>query len=153
MQTIARRIATHGGCGLFLDYGHLAPGFGDTFQAVRRHAPESVFASPGQADLTAHVDFAALAEAARLEGADAHLATQGDFLLGLGLLERAGRLGATAGAARREAIRSEVERLAGPDQMGTLFKVIGVGPRGVALPVLTQRWSASGPTGRDTPSP
>ena len=139
MQAIAHRIATHGGCGLFFDYGHLRPGFGDTFQAVRRHKPEDVFASPGKADLTSHVDFAALAEAARLEGLDAHLAPQGDLLLGLGLLERAGHLGAPADEAGRDAIRSQVERLAGPDQMGTLFKVIGVGPRGAALPAFMER--------------
>jgi SAM-dependent MidA family methyltransferase len=137
MQAIAARIAAHGGCGLFFDYGHLSPGFGDTFQALRRHSPEDVFASPGEADLTSHVDFSALAEAGRGEGLDVHLSTQGDFLLGLGLLERAGRLGADAGAARRESIRAEVQRLAGPDQMGELFKVIAIMPKGLALPPFT----------------
>jgi len=139
MQTIAHRIARHGGCGLFFDYGHLRPGYGDTFQAVRRHQPEDVLANPGHADLTSHVDFAALAAAARLEGLAAHFATQGDFLLRLGLLERAGRLGASADEAGREAIRSQVERLAGPDQMGTLFKVIAIGPAGTELPAFAAR--------------
>ena len=58
-------------------------------------------------------------------GSTPHLATQGEFLLGMGLLERAGRLGADADAATRERLQGEVERLAGPDAMGTLFKVLG----------------------------
>jgi SAM-dependent MidA family methyltransferase len=134
MQGIAERIATAGGAGLFIDYGHFRHGFGDTLQAVRRHKPEDPLENPGEADLTAHVDFSALADRARVAELDTHLATQGEFLLGLGLLERAGRLGAAADEAGREEIRAAVERLAGPDQMGELFKVLAVLPRGVAVP-------------------
>jgi SAM-dependent MidA family methyltransferase len=57
------------------------------------------------------------------------LTTQGDFLLGMGLLERAGLLGNQAGEEVRQAIADAVERLAGPDAMGTLFKVLKVLPR------------------------
>ncbi len=134
MQTIAERIARMGGAALFIDYGHLRPGFGDTLQAVRSHASEDVFEKPGEADLTTHVDFAALAAAARSAGLDAHMTTQGEFLLALGLLERAGRLGASASDAEQERIAGEVDRLAGPDQMGTLFKVMAVVPRGTPVP-------------------
>ena len=63
----------HGGAGLFIDYGHLDPGFGDTLQAVRKHRYEDALENPGEADLTAHVDFAALADAARA-GASTHFA-------------------------------------------------------------------------------
>ncbi len=139
MQAIARRLAAGGGCGLFFDYGHLRPGFGDTLQAVRRHRPEDVLANPGEADVTTHVDFAALAEAARMEGLEPRLTTQGAFLLDLGLLERAGRLGAGLDEAGREALRGQAERLAGPDQMGSLFKVLAVGPTGKDLPAFTAR--------------
>lgn len=134
MQAISERIAANGGAGLFLDYGHLEPGVGDTLQAVRAHAYEDVLASPGEADLTAHVDFAALATVARGCGLAAHLATQGDFLLRMGLLERAGRLGARADDATRESISLAVERLAGPDAMGSLFKAITVLPQGLEAP-------------------
>jgi SAM-dependent MidA family methyltransferase len=72
--------------------------------------------------------------AARAHGLDAQLATQGEFLLAMGLLERAGKLGADADATGREKIRGEVERLAGPDAMGKLFKVLGVAPRGTRFP-------------------
>lgn len=126
MDTIAERLATHGGCGLFIDYGYLAPATGDSFQALRHHLSEDVLAHPGQADLTSHVDFAALAAVAKRAGLHTDLTTQGDFLLGLGLLERAGRLGAQASQEGRAAISHAVERLAGPDQMGALFKVLAI---------------------------
>ncbi|HEY6630471.1 MAG TPA: class I SAM-dependent methyltransferase [Rhizobiaceae bacterium] len=134
MSAIATGIAAHGGAGIFFDYGHLRPGLGDTFQAVRKHRSEGVFDNPGEADLTSHVDFAALAAVARSHGLEAHTATQGEFLLGMGLLERAGRLGQAADEAAREKIAGDVERLAGPDQMGELFKVLAILPPGMALP-------------------
>jgi len=133
MAAIAERLARHGGAGLFIDYGYLEPGIGDTLQALRRHRHEDVLQSPGEADLTAHVDFAALAAAARAQGLHAGLTTQGAFLLAMGLLERAGRLGGTAGEAGRERISDAVERLAGPQAMGDLFKVMAVLPKGVAV--------------------
>jgi SAM-dependent MidA family methyltransferase len=134
METIAERIAALGGAGLFVDYGHLKPGIGDTLQALRKHRYDDVLAHPGEADLTSHVDFSALALAARAHGLDAHLATQGEFLPAMGLLERAGKLGANADAMGREKISGEVERLAGPDAMGSLFKVLAVAPRGTRIP-------------------
>ena len=134
MQAIAERIAESGGAGLFIDYGSFAWGLGDTLQAVRNHRPEDVLTSPGEADLTSHVDFEALAVSARTAGLDVHFATQGAFLLELGLLERAGRLGSNGTDREREAIRTAVERLAGPDQMGDLFKVMAIVPKGVPVP-------------------
>lgn len=133
MANIAARIAGDGGCGLFIDYGYLQAGVGDTLQALRRHRYEDVLASPGEADLTAHVDFSALAAVARGHGLNVHATTQGAFLLDLGLLERAGQLGAKAGAGLRDKISGEVERLAGPQEMGNLFKVMAVLPTGVSI--------------------
>ncbi|HVW56809.1 MAG TPA: class I SAM-dependent methyltransferase [Rhizobiaceae bacterium] len=124
MQEIATRIAAKGGAGLFIDYGHTEPAAGDTLQALYRHKYDDIFAHPGEADLTAHVDFAVLAAITKAAGLETQLSTQGEFLLGLGLLERAGRLGAGRDAALQERLRTEVERLAGPEQMGTLFKVL-----------------------------
>jgi SAM-dependent MidA family methyltransferase len=134
MSAIAQRIADHGGAGLFFDYGHLEPGLGDTFQAVRKHRSEGVFDNPGEADLTSHVDFSALAAVARSHGLNAHMTTQAEFLLGMGLLERAGRLGQAADERARGKIAADVERLAGPDQMGKLFKVLAILPSGLAVP-------------------
>ncbi len=128
MEGIASRIAASGGAGLFIDYGFGTPGFADTLQAVKDHAFDPVLAHPGEADLTSHVDFSALSAAARAQGVFTRFKHQGDFLLKLGLLERAGALGAGKDEATQERIRSEVERLAGPDQMGDLFKVLAIGP-------------------------
>ncbi len=135
MSSIATRLAAHGGAGLFFDYGHLEHRASATpLQAVRKHQSEGVFDNPGEADLTSHVDFSALAAVARSHGLETHMMTQGEFLLGMGLLERAGRLGQAADDAAREKISADVERLAGPDQMGELFKVLAVLPLGSAVP-------------------
>lgn len=128
LDTVADRIARHGGAALFFDYGHLEPGLGDTLQAVRGHAHHDVFETPGEADLTSHVDFAALAAAARAHGLAAHTMTQGAFLRAMGLGERAGQLGASGNAALRDTLADQVERLAGAEQMGELFKVLALLP-------------------------
>lgn len=134
MARIAARIAEHGGAGLFFDYGYSGPALGDTLQALRRHAYDDVLAHPGEADLTSHVDFAALAQAAEAEGLATRSLEQGAFLLGMGLLERAGALGAKADAATRQRLQSEVDRLARPEAMGSLFKVLMLARPGVELP-------------------
>ncbi len=133
MAEIAGRIMDHGGAALIVDYGYCGPAFGDTLQALRDHAPVDPLADPGEADLTAHVDFHALAEAARAQGAAVHgPVEQGAFLRALGLLERAGQLGAHKTADIQAEIQRAVDRLATPDQMGTLFKVIAVTRPGCA---------------------
>lgn len=130
MTAIARRLAAHGGAALAVDYGYAETALGDTLQAIRRHDHADPLADPGEQDLTAHVNFEALARAARAAGAAVHGPMgQGEFLLALGLLERAGRLGTGKDAATQERLRGEVERLAGPDEMGTLFKVLAVSGR------------------------
>jgi SAM-dependent MidA family methyltransferase len=132
---IGSRIVEDNGVALILDYGHAATAVGDTLQAVRGHRFADALAAPGEADLTAHVDFAALARAARAEGAAAHgPMPQGEFLMALGLAERAERLGAKADAAGRESLAAAVDRLAGADAMGTLFKALALTRPGVAPP-------------------
>lgn len=126
MQEIAGRIATTRGAALNIDYGHLEAGFGDTLQAMLKHRFDDVFAHPGLADLTSHVDFDVLNKTAQANGCKTGTMTQGEFLLAMGLLDRAGRLGSGRDAAFQEKIRQDVERLAAPDQMGTLFKVLAL---------------------------
>lgn len=134
-EAIGARLASSGGVGLVIDYGYLKAGPGDTLQALYRHKPLSVLERAGEADLTAHVNFEALARAFRQGGATTHgPMTQGAFLLALGLLERAGQLGAGKPAWVQERIRGEVERLAAPDAMGELFKVLAVSAGGMNLP-------------------
>jgi SAM-dependent MidA family methyltransferase len=126
-ETLSRRIQDTGGAALLIDYGHARSGFGDTFQAVRGHARADPFDQPGMADLTSHVDFEAITAAIARGGAmPSQMLTQGDFLLAMGLLERASTLGTPLGETGREAIRVAVERLAAPSQMGRLFKVVAM---------------------------
>ncbi len=128
IDDIARRIATHGGAALIIDYGS-AGGVGDTFQAVRGHAKEPPLAHPGQADLTAHVDFAALARTARAAGITVTgPVTQGVFLERLGITPRAQALGARMDGAARDAHIAAHRRLTHPDEMGSLFQVLGLTP-------------------------
>ncbi len=130
-EEIATRVAEYGGFALFIDYGYAQTAPGDTLQALYRHVYDDVLAHPGEADLTAHVNFEALATAARKAGAvPLPLLTQGTFLLQSGLLERAGALGAGKTPADQDTIRDAVERLAAPNQMGDLFKVLAIAPEG-----------------------
>ncbi|PLX38453.1 MAG: methyltransferase [Hyphomicrobiales bacterium] len=134
MQQIAARIVAHGGLALIIDYGHAESAPGNTLQAVGEHEYADPLEKPGEVDLTAHVDFGALKRAAEAAGAAVHgPLVQGEFLLRLGLLERAGSLGAKQEEEVQNKLRAEVERLAGSEQMGTLFKVMAVSRPGLAL--------------------
>jgi SAM-dependent MidA family methyltransferase len=136
MQMLSDRLFDGGGTAVIIDYGHLEAGFGDTLQAVFKHAFDPPLAHPGEADLTSHVDFEVLAGVARTRSISVNgMMTQGEFLLKLGLIERAGTLGRGKTPAEQDAIRAAVERLAGngPNQMGDLFKVMAVSSPAVAL--------------------
>ncbi len=132
---LARRVATNGGALLVCDYGHAVTSFGETLQAMRDHAYADVLRDPGEADLTAHVDFAALTRAAEAAGAAAHgPLAQGVFLARMGIAARAARLKRTADATQAAAIDSALVRFTAPgSSMATLFKVLAVTPTG-ALP-------------------
>jgi NADH dehydrogenase [ubiquinone] 1 alpha subcomplex assembly factor 7 len=135
VTAIGRRIAEAGGAALIIDYGSDRPGYGDTLQAVRDHKYADPLAEPGEADLTAHVDFAALTKVAADAGTRPRpILTQGEFLTRLGLITRAQALAKDMDEATREAIAAAGERLAGPKAMGELFKVLAVSAPGLALP-------------------
>jgi SAM-dependent MidA family methyltransferase len=120
---ICARIARDGGAGLIVDYGGWRSR-GDTFQALRAHRKVDPLEAPGTADLTAHVDFEAVARAARRSGAAVtQMTTQGVFLERLGITARAQAL---ARGERSDRIAGEHRRLTHPDEMGDLFKVIAV---------------------------
>jgi NADH dehydrogenase [ubiquinone] 1 alpha subcomplex assembly factor 7 len=124
MQRLARKVAVQGGAILAIDYGYAGTQTGETLQAVKDHAFADPLATPGETDLSAHVNFGTLAEAAKSAGlAVAPLATQGELLLRLGLGERAKAL-ARANPAEAANIARAVERLTGPAQMGVLFKAL-----------------------------
>ncbi|WP_102958860.1 class I SAM-dependent methyltransferase [Mangrovicella endophytica] len=136
-STIGRRIASVGGAALFIDYGHAAPGYGDTLQALRRHAFADPLAQPGLVDITSHVDFSRLARILAASGlAVAPIAEQGAFLATLGLLDRAEALARRGGADEGRAIETATRRLAGSGEgeMGRLFKVLAAASQPMELP-------------------
>lgn len=127
--TLARRVRDQGGAALIIDYGHLRSDAGDTFQAVARHNYTNPLRNAGLADLTAHVDFQALARAAEDVGARAHgPVEQGAFLKNLGIETRAQALMKNATEDGQKLITAGLARLTGPspEGMGSLFKVLGI---------------------------
>ena len=132
---LATRAAQAPLAALIIDYGYAGPSFGDTLQAVRAHEFADPFAAPGETDLTAHVDFAALKRDAEAQQLAAHgPMPQGEFLLKLGLGARRDRLLQTARADQRDAIASGAARLVDPHKMGVLFKVLALTCGGVPPP-------------------
>ena len=126
-QELGARAAEFGGAALILDYGVTHSGAGETLQAVRGHHRHDVLEVPGEADLSARVDFAALAEAARVAGAAAYgPVEQGRFLAALGIAERIAMLTRDRTAEEVAALRAGAERLTAAAQMGSLFKVLAI---------------------------
>ncbi|MGH6932096.1 MAG: class I SAM-dependent methyltransferase [Dongiaceae bacterium] len=124
---IARRIAAHGGAALIIDYGQDGGGTGESLQAVRRHGKHDPLDEPGSADLSAHVDFGMLGEAARQAGAMTHGPIPQNLLLErLGIRIRADALMKAATAAQAADISASLERLLHLEQMGTLFKALAI---------------------------
>jgi NADH dehydrogenase [ubiquinone] 1 alpha subcomplex assembly factor 7 len=141
MTTLAARIAAHGGALLVIDYGYDTPGRGATLQAVKRHRFADPLRDPGEADLTAHVDFCRLSRAAGAAGAEVHgPVPQGEWLARLGIHERAAKLRRYADGRQRAAIDSAVLRLAGGNHgsgatdMARLFKALAVSQPGLCPP-------------------
>lgn len=127
VATIAQRLRRRGGAALFIDYGPMASGIGETLQAVSQHQRAAPLENPGETDLTTHVDFAALARVARLAGAKAWgPIPQGVLLTRLGLHARAAMLTKNATTEQRRTIEQACERLIADSEMGTLFKAMAL---------------------------
>ncbi len=122
---------------LFIDYGHTQPGFGDTLQAIAGHRYADPLQAPGQADITAQVDFAAFAATARASGLSVDgPVPQGEFLGALGAIERASRLMAM-NPGQASQIETSIARLMSPGGMGSRFQAIGVRSENISpLPAL-----------------
>jgi NADH dehydrogenase [ubiquinone] 1 alpha subcomplex assembly factor 7 len=129
---IATRIVADGGAAIVIDYGD-SPSQGDTLQALKDHAFDPPLAHPGTADLTAHVDFGALALAAHSATVSA-LTPQGIFLERLGITQRAQTLAQNLTDAALDQHIAAHRRLTHPLEMGTLFKTIALTPPGSPRP-------------------
>lgn len=127
MEKIADHICRYGGAALIIDYGYEGTGYKDTLQALRHHAFVSPLLEPGEADMTAHVDFTTLKQAAKRAGGYVHgTVTQGAFLKSLGAELRAAALSRKATGEQQKNIVSGLERITAPHQMGELFRVMAV---------------------------
>lgn len=131
IQQIDARIAQHGGAALIIDYGDWVS-LGDTLQALKNHAPVDPFAAPGDADLTAHVDFAVIAAHVH-QSTFSRVTPQGVFLERLGITQRAQALATRLAGEPLDRHIAAHRRLTHPAEMGDLFKVIGITPQGAAL--------------------
>jgi len=124
---LGARLTRDGGASLFIDYGYVNGGYGDTLQSLGRHRRHEVLEEPGTADLTAHVDFAAFGRAAA--GAGARVSgpvAQARFLSRLGIAERAERLLGAASETQAGSIATGYRRLLDPAAMGSLFKALAL---------------------------
>ncbi len=125
-EELSAHLVAHGGAAIVIDYGYARSEAGDTLQAVRSHRFSYVLDHPGEQDLTAHVDFASLAEAASRSGAAAsRIVSQGTWLETLGIAARAMAL-AAKNPADTESIAAARRRLCDEDEMGRLFKVMAI---------------------------
>ena len=135
VEALAARAQKAPTAALFVDYGHCKSAPGETLQAVRRHDYVDPLEEPGMADLTAHVDFDQLGDAARSRGLDVHgPLSQRDFLLELGLKERCESLMQNANDATKDTLATAALRLVDPVQMGELFKVMALTTTAIAPP-------------------
>ncbi len=121
---IGDRLRAAGGAALIVDYGFAGPATSDTLQAVHRHEFADPFARPGEVDLTAHVDFTALAAAAAVRARGP--VGQGAWLASLGIGQRLAALTARASPAQAAALAAGARRLTAPGEMGDLFKVMAL---------------------------
>jgi SAM-dependent MidA family methyltransferase len=129
VMKLALRVREQSGAALIIDYGHTRSDAGDTFQAIARHSFADPLRHPGQADVTAHVDFQALTRAAEDMGAAVHgPVSQAEFLKRLGIETRAARLMAKASPEVAEDITVALKRLIGGGRggMGSMFKVLAI---------------------------
>jgi len=126
MTEIAQRLTNQGGAALIVDYGHQELRSGSTLQALKAHQKVDVFAHPGDADITAHVDFELLSHVAQEHGADVMgVQMQGEWLRQMGIETRLEAL-QRRNPGEKDKLKRQHDRLVEASQMGTLFKVLGV---------------------------
>ncbi|MEQ8734624.1 MAG: SAM-dependent methyltransferase [Rhodospirillaceae bacterium] len=133
VSDISKLCIERPGIGLLIDYGYVRTDIGDTLQAVKDHAYAPVLKAPGFSDLTAHVDFALVSEAARSVGSAVYgPVEQGLWLKRLGIKVREAQLSDGKSKQDVETIRASIARLIDPEAMGSLFKVLAIAPSHIA---------------------
>jgi SAM-dependent MidA family methyltransferase len=135
IQEFGRRAQSAPFAMLIFDYGYERRDYGDTLQAVRAHGYADPLEAPGEADLSAHVNFAELTQVANTAGLGVWgPLPQSQFLLSLGLEHRLRQLMTSADEEQRAALFLGARRLVDPFQMGSLFKVMAMTSPGMPTP-------------------
>ncbi|MEE9301274.1 MAG: SAM-dependent methyltransferase [Alphaproteobacteria bacterium] len=151
---IGQLLAVSGGAALVIDYGHAESRLGETLQAVSRHRPHPVLEAPGEVDMTAHVDFALLGQAAREAGARTYgPVSQRAFLKALGIEARARTLGAAARPDEKAEIEAGLRRLTHDSEMGSLFKAFAITHAGAWAPAGFEQARREDPPARAARAP
>ncbi|AQX21743.1 SAM-dependent methyltransferase, MidA family [Bartonella sp. CDC_skunk] len=133
-QKISSRLMQTQGSALLIDYGASDFAFGDTLQAISRHKFCDIFSAPGEHDLTSHVDFFSLKTIAAQQGCFVEILEQGNFLIKMGVLERAEKLSINKSTIIKKKIYEDIKRLTDPRQMGKLFKVLHINDKNIQIP-------------------
>jgi NADH dehydrogenase [ubiquinone] 1 alpha subcomplex assembly factor 7 len=127
VSDLSHQLFRNGGAGLIIDYGYTRHEIGQTLQAVRKHRPVDPLDTPGDSDLTAHVNFQLVTETAHSAKTKVWgPVDQGVFLQRLGIAERMNTLLKRANVVQAHDIRTAVTRLIAPAEMGILFKVLAI---------------------------
>ena len=135
MLKICKFLERQNSACLVIDYGYSKFSTGESLQAVKNHQFVNFLEEPGECDLTSHVNFSALLNLTQSLKIKTHgPITQNEFLLKLGIIERAGKLGFKKNAKIQQKIHNDVNRLIGQDQMGSLFKVIALTSQDICVP-------------------
>jgi NADH dehydrogenase [ubiquinone] 1 alpha subcomplex assembly factor 7 len=133
--TVGKSIASNGGAALVVDYGHRKSAIGETLQAMKNHSYCSIFESPGEADITSHVDFSQLGKAFEKSGVNAfRVLAQGEFLNAMGLQLRTEVLARKVDSVQRSQLQQASRRLSNSDEMGQLFKVFCAAHKDMPMP-------------------
>lgn len=132
-KAIAEHIEQNRGAALIVDYGEWTSN-GDSLQALKAHQNVDPLTHCGEADLTAHVCFGDLSNAANDIAKVSALTPQGVLLERLGITQRAQSLATQMTGSALENHISAHKRLTHPDEMGKLFKAIAIVPKGTTTP-------------------
>mmetsp|Transcript_18275 Transcript_18275/g.30276 ORF Transcript_18275/g.30276 Transcript_18275/m.30276 type:complete len:575 (-) Transcript_18275:37-1761(-) len=137
MEMLAKKIGNQGGACLVVDYGEDFPQQG-TLQGVKEHKFAHVLETPGEVDLSAHVNFSSLRSAAQRASPDNlqvfPIVPQGAFLINMNIEARMSALCEHATEEEKENIERTVMRLVSEDEMGLLFKVMAITQTGIGAP-------------------
>jgi NADH dehydrogenase [ubiquinone] 1 alpha subcomplex assembly factor 7 len=124
---LCKKIKKNNGIMLIIDYAKIKDGYGDTLQAMSKHKFTSIFNNPGNDDITSYVNFHSFSEVCKdLDVSYYGPMEMGEFLLKLGINERAQSLIKNNPKLDPDIILKQLHKLIDKEEMGSIFKVIAI---------------------------